>query len=83
MRGMPQFSLKRLFVAVTLVAIGAAMIAAFLKGQILFGMPCVHVSMGWTFALEGIGLLFVTKPFEFAVLAAIGALLGFLMFPVT
>jgi len=81
--GMRQFSLKRLFVAVTMVAIGTALIAAFLKGQILFGMPELQASMGWIFVLEAIGVLSAMKPLEFAVLAAIGALLGFLMIPAT
>ena len=74
---LPRFSLKRLLLSVTLVAVSAAMIRAFLNGQILFGNPYVHASLGWAFVMEGVCLHAAQKPLEFVLPAVIGGLLGF------
>jgi hypothetical protein len=76
---LPRFSLGRLLVSVTLIAIGFAMIRAFLKGQILFGNPYVHASLSLAFTMEGVCLHAAQKPLEFVLPAVIGALIGLLM----
>src|SRR5262245_39238354 len=82
-RSMGQFSLKRLFAGVTLVAIGAAIFAALSKGLILFGSPEVAASLGGALVAEGLFLPMSKKPLEHIIVAMIGAALGYLTIPAT
>ena len=80
---MVQFSLRRVFVSITLFAIGVALIAALLKGQLVSSCRPAAASLGLAFWMEGLCLPVAKKPLDFIIPAVIGAMLGLLMIPAT